>query len=215
MKKRNNFYIICRFLLFVAFKILFFFKSSGRENLPKTGGCIIASNHLSYLDPIVLSIASPRILTFMSKQELFKNPFFAKLISALNAFPLERGSADLKSIRFAINKLKDEGTLIIFPEGTRSTSGQIKEGQSGVSMLAVKSKALVVPTYIEGTDIALSTGSKKIRFFVPLSVHFGKPMDFNPGSSSKEKLKEEYQQFSRDIIAEIQKLKNAKSSCNA
>ncbi len=214
MKKTNKFYIFCRFLLFISFKTLFFFKSSGRENLPKKGGCIIASNHLSYLDPIVLSIASPRILSFMAKQELFENPFFGGLISALNAFPLERGTADLKSIRFAINKLKDEGTLIIFPEGTRSTSGKIKEGQAGVSMLAVKSKSPVVPTYIEGTDIALPSGSKKIRFFVPLSVHFGKPMYFTPGPS-KEKLKEEYQQFSRDIIAEIQKLKIAKSSCNA
>ena len=194
--------------------MLFFFKSSGRKNLPKSGGCIIASNHLSYLDPIVLSIASPRIVSFMAKQELFKNPFFAKLISTLNAFPLERGSADLKSIRFAINKLKDEGTLIIFPEGTRSTSGQIKEGQAGVSMLAAKANAPVVPTFIEGTDLALSAGSKKIKFFVPLSVHFGKPMYFKP-LLSKDKLKEEYQQFSRDIIAEIQKLKSVKSTCKA
>ncbi|MFH1092701.1 MAG: lysophospholipid acyltransferase family protein [Candidatus Omnitrophota bacterium] len=208
MKKRNNFYIFCRFLLFVTFKMLFFFKSSGKEYLPKNGGCIIASNHLSYLDPIVLSIASPRILSFMAKQELFKNPIFSKLITALNSFPLERGSADLKSIRFAINKLKDEGTLIIFPEGTRSVSGQINEGQAGVSMLAAKAKVPVIPTLIKGTDIALAVGSKKIRLFVPLSVHFGKPLYFTSGSD-KDKLKEEYYQFSRDIIAEIQKLKSA------
>ncbi|MCG2712056.1 MAG: 1-acyl-sn-glycerol-3-phosphate acyltransferase [Candidatus Omnitrophica bacterium] len=214
MKKRNNFYIFCRFLLFIIFKMLFFFKSSGRENLPEKGGCIIASNHLSYLDPIVLSIASPRMLTFMAKQELFKNPFFSRLITALNSFPLERGSADLKSIRFAINKLKSDGTLIIFPEGTRSTSGQINEGQSGVSMLAAKANVPVVPTLIKGTDIALAAGSKKIRFFVPLSVHFGKLMYFKP-SSSKDNLKDEYHQFSRDIIAEIQKLKSIKSACKA
>ncbi len=214
MKKRNNFYIFCRFLLFISFKMLFFFKSSGRENVPQKGGCIIASNHLSHLDPIVLSIASPRMVSFMAKRELFKNPFFGKLISALNAFPLERGSADLKSIRFAINKLKDEGVLIIFPEGTRSTNGQINAGFSGVSMLAAKANVPVVPTFIEGTDIALAAGSKKIRFFVPLSVHFAKPMCFKP-KASKEKLKEEYQRFSRDVIAEIQKLKSIKSACNA
>lgn len=194
MKKRNNFYIFCRFLLFISFKMLFFFKCSGRGNLPKKGGCIIASNHLSYLDPIVLSIASPRIVSFMSKQELFKNPFFAKLISALNAFPLERGSADLKSIRFAINKLKSEGTLIIFPEGSRSTSGQINEGQAGVSMLAAKAKVPVIPTFIEGTDIALSAGSKKIKFFVPLSVHFGKAMNFK-ASLPKDKIKRNTSSF--------------------
>jgi len=214
METRNNFYIVCRFLLFILFKTLFFFKCSGRENLPKKGGCIIASNHLSHLDPIVLSIASPRMVSFMAKKELFENPFFGKLISALNAFPLERGSADLKSIRFAINKLKDEGTLIIFPEGTRSTNGQINAGLSGVSMLAAKAKVPVVPTFIKGTDIALGAGTKKIRFFVPLSVHFGKPMCFSQ-RSSKDKLKEEYAQFSSDIIAEIQKLKSIKSACKA
>ena len=212
MKKKSNiFYIICRFLLFITFKLFFFFKATGRKNLPKRGGCIIASNHLSYLDPIVLSIASPRILSFMSKQELFENRFFSRLISALNAFPLERGSADLTSIRFAINTLKNEGTLIIFPEGTRSVSGKINEGQAGVSMLAAKSKAPVVPTFIEGTDIALSAGTKKIKLFIPLSVHFGKPMYFKK-KIEKEKLKQEYMEFSKEIISEIQKLKSAKSS---
>lgn len=212
MEKRNNFYIFCRFILFLIFKSLFFFKSSGRENLPKKGGCIIASNHLSYLDPIVLSLGSTRMLTFMAKKELFRNPFFSWLITALNSFPLERGSADLKSIRFAINKLKQEGTLIIFPEGTRSTSGQINEGQGGVSMLAAKAKVPVVPTLIMGTDIALAAGSKKVKFFVPLSVHFAKPMYFT-SKAGKDNLKEEYLQFSKDIIAEIQKLKCIKSTC--
>lgn len=211
MKSRYIFYKFCRFLLLITFKILFFFKCSGAEKLPKTGGCIIASNHLSYLDPIVLSIASPRVLSFMSKRELFTNPFFGKLISALNAFPLERGSADLKSIRFAINKLKNEGTLIIFPEGTRSKSGRINAGQAGVSMLAAKSKMPVVPAFIKGTDTALSAGSKKIKFFVPLSVHFSKPLYFN-SKLPKDKLKEEYQKFSNDIIAEIQNLKSINSA---
>lgn len=211
MKKRYRFYKICRFLLFITFKVLFSFRSRGAENLPKKDGCIIASNHLSYLDPIVLSIASPRVLSFMSKQELFKNPFFSKLIRSLNAFPLERGSADLKSIRFAINKLKSEGTLIIFPEGTRSTSGTIKQGQAGVSMLAAKSKMPVIPTFIKGTDIALAAGSKKIKFFVPLSVHFGKPMYFTQGLP-KDQLKEEYLNFSNKIISEIQNLKSIKSA---
>jgi 1-acyl-sn-glycerol-3-phosphate acyltransferase len=86
----------------------------------------------------VLSVACPRILSFMSKEELFRNKLFARLISALNAFPLHRGTADLKSIRFAINKLKEGDTLIIFPEGTRSTSGAVNEGHEGVAMLAAK-----------------------------------------------------------------------------
>lgn len=206
MKKSNNFYIFCRFLLFIFLKTFFFFKSSGRENLPKKGGCIIASNHLSYFDPIVLSVASPRILSFMSKKELFKQRFFARLITALNAFPLERDTADLKSIRFAINLLKDGGTLIIFPEGTRSRGGDIKDPLPGVSMLAAKAKVPVIPTFIEGTDNAMPVEKKKICFFKPISVQFSKPLFFTQKESNSN-LKADYERFSQEIIAEIKKIK--------
>lgn len=214
MKKNNIFYIICRFFLYVFLKMFFFFKTTGRKNLPRRGGCIIASNHLSYFDPIVLSVASPRILSFMAKQELFeKGWFFPGLIRALNAFPLQRGSADMKSIRFAINTLKNGGTLIIFPEGTRSKEGKVIEPQAGVSMLAAKANVPVIPTLIEGTDMAIPVHAKKISLFKPIDVHFSKPMFFREFRKNGE-LKAEYSRFSKAIIDEIKLLKKTKSACN-
>ncbi|MBU1088075.1 MAG: 1-acyl-sn-glycerol-3-phosphate acyltransferase [Candidatus Omnitrophica bacterium] len=206
---KNSFYLFCRFMLFVNLKLLFFFKVKGRSFVPKHGGCIIASNHLSYLDPIVLSVASPRILSFMAKKELFSQhgKFFKWLITALNAFPLERGTADLKAIRFAINKLKAGHCLIVFPEGTRSSSGEVRDPQAGVSMLAAKANVPVIPAFITGSDKALPAKSKKVVFFTPMSVSFGPALMFKP-DADKNDIKADYQMFSNQIIQQIRLLEN-------
>ena len=177
--------------------------------MPKKGGCIIASNHLSYLDPIVLAVGSPRILSFMAKKELFSHHglVFKWVISALNAFPLDRGNADLKAMRFAINKLKQGNTLIIFPEGTRSRSGEVKDAQAGVGMLAAKADVVVIPAYIKGSDKALPAETKKISFFSPISVIFGPALKFRKDDSSKD-IKAQYQAFSSEIIKQIKELEN-------
>jgi len=206
---KNSFYLFCRLMLFIKLKTLFFFKVKGSGFVPPKGGCIIASNHLSYLDPIVLAVASPRILSFMAKKELFSEhgKFFKWIITALNAFPLERGTADLKAIRFAINKLKNGHCLIVFPEGTRSTSGEVKDPESGVSMLAAKANVPVIPAFITGSDKALPAKSKKISFFSPMSVRFGKALTFKPGASRND-LKDDYQKFSKQIIDQIRILED-------
>lgn len=206
----NSFYLFCRFILFIHLKILFFFKIKGQSFVPPRGGCIIASNHLSYLDPIVLAVASPRVLSFMAKKELFSQhgAFFKWIITALNAFPLERGAADLKAIRFAINKLKKGHTLIVFPEGTRSTTGQVRDAQAGISMLAARANVPVIPAFITGSDKALPAKSKKISFFTPMSVSFGPALTFK-NEGSKKDLKAEYQSFSNQILKQIRILEQA------
>ncbi|MFH1061814.1 MAG: lysophospholipid acyltransferase family protein [Candidatus Omnitrophota bacterium] len=208
---KNSFYLFCRFMLFILLKILFFFRVQGRGFVPPRGGCIIASNHLSYLDPVVLSVASPRILSFMAKKELFSEhgKFFKWLITTLNAFPLERGTADLKAIRFAINKLKTGHCLIVFPEGTRGSSGEVKNPQAGVSMLAAKANVLVIPAFITGTDNALPAKSKKIALFTPMNVKFGPALTFKQ-DLSKNDIKADYQMFSNQIVEQIKQLGNKK-----
>ena len=208
MKNNDAFYLFCRFMLFLFFSVFFRFRTTGGGKIPRTGGGIIASNHLSYLDPIILSIGSPRILSFMAKRELFEgNGFFSWLIRALNAFPIERDKADLKAIRVAIDKLKNQSaTMIIFPEGTRSLTGEIGPAQSGMGMLAAKSGAWVVPALIIGTNAALPSHSKKLKFFEKIEVHFGDPVYFSqvyPESGTKEN----YQSFSDLVVEGIKKIK--------
>jgi len=206
-KRKNMFYIISRFVLFIVLKLFFFFKVTGREFIPKSGGCIIASNHLSYLDPVVLSVASTRILNFMAKEDLFRgNWFFKKLITVLNAFPIQRGKNDLKAIRLAIDKLKAGDALIIFPEGTRSATGDLKQGESGVSMLAAKAGVPVIPVLIVGTERAMPIKSKNFFLFTPIQVHFAAPLEFKAGPQGA-KVKDAYQKFSDELIESIKQIK--------
>ncbi|MCP4650019.1 MAG: 1-acyl-sn-glycerol-3-phosphate acyltransferase [PVC group bacterium] len=209
-KESKKFYLVVKVFLFILFKMIYFFKSTGRKHIPKAGGCIIASNHLSHLDPIVLSLGSPRILSFLAKQDLFKG-VFGKVITALNAFPVQRGKGDLKAIRISLDKLKRGNVLIVFPEGTRSVNGDIKKNaEAGVGLLAAKADVPVVPTFIMGSDKALPAQSKKVLFFTPISIHFAEPLTFH-GLGLDPKDKKSYQIFSNKVLECIQELKNKNS----
>lgn len=155
------------------FKVLFRFRVKGREHIPRKGAFILASNHVSYLDPIALGVACPRKLNFMAKQELFVNPWFSKLMSAVCAFPIKRDSADLFALKEAMRRLKSGKALVLFPEGSRRFDGTSAEPQAGIGFLAAKLNVPVVPAWIKGTAVALPKGAKSIKP-VKVSVYFGK-----------------------------------------
>jgi 1-acyl-sn-glycerol-3-phosphate acyltransferase len=152
-----------RAITYILSSILFPIEVSGTENVPKNGGFILASNHLSNLDPVVLGIACPRELYFMAKEELFKNKFFGWIVSNCNAFPVKRGRADLSAIKEAIELVNQGRVLLIFPEGGRQQAGTLGEAEKGIGFLASKSEAPIVPAFIRGTDKALPIGSKTIK----------------------------------------------------
>jgi len=124
----------------------------GREHIPKSGGLIVASNHVSYFDPPLVGTAAVRELHFLAKEELFRPPVFGSLIRAYNAIPIRRGVADLSGLAKAIEVLRSGKALIVFPEGTRSRDGQLRSARPGVGMLAVGTDALIVPCSITGSD---------------------------------------------------------------
>src|SRR6476646_10569509 len=95
----------------------------GKENVPRTGAAIVVSNHLSMIDPFVVSFGAHRLLNFMGKEELFRIPFVGFLGRKLGAFPVDRSRRDAASMRIAFTILKKGEVLGMFPEGTRSTSG--------------------------------------------------------------------------------------------
>jgi 1-acyl-sn-glycerol-3-phosphate acyltransferase len=144
-------------------KIFFGLEVKGRENIPKKGGFIVAGNHVSYLDPIVLGVASPRRLYFMAKQELFVKPFFSWGLLAVGAFPVKRDSADLSAIKQAIHRVRQGNGLALFPEGSRRFDGVHMEPYAGIGFLAAKLNVPVVPVFIRGTEIALPKNAKFIR----------------------------------------------------
>jgi len=155
MKGTPLWYSLLRKLAIVVFKIFFAIKIQGKENIPPRGGVILASNHLSYLDPIILGILVPRRMNFIAKEELFENFFFRLLITKLGAFPVERERMDRTAYQKILDLLKKEEIVVLFPEGTRSVNGKIGQLQSGTARIALKTNVPLVPIIIQGTDKAL------------------------------------------------------------
>lgn len=166
-------YSISRSILLFILRLFFRFQVKGKEFLPRNGGFILASNHVSNLDPIALGCASFRALDFMAKQELFSVPVFGRLISLVRAFPVKRNNADLSAMKEAMRRIRAGAGLVLFPEGTRKISEAASEIQSGVGFLAAKLGVPVVPAFIKGTDAALPKGAKFIKP-AQISVYFGR-----------------------------------------
>ncbi len=168
-----------------VFGFFFRIKIKGAENIPKEGGFILASNHLSYLDPAVLAIACPREVNFMAKKELFNIPLLSNLISALGAFPVKRNTADISALKEAMKRVNAGNGLLVFPEGSRKEGSTDLEPQAGIGFLAAKINALVIPAFISGTENALPKGSKFIKS-AKVSVTFGKQISIERGMPYKE-----------------------------
>lgn len=154
---------IARSLSYLLLRIFCGFEIRGQEHVPLKGGFILAGNHKSYLDPVAFAAACPRALSFMARDSLFQRPVFGAFIRALQAFPLKRNAADLSAIKEAVRRLKTGRGLLVFPEGTRTPDGRMKNAEAGVGFLARKAGVPVVPAYIEGSDVVMPRGSKGIR----------------------------------------------------
>ncbi|MCU0651286.1 MAG: 1-acyl-sn-glycerol-3-phosphate acyltransferase [Candidatus Omnitrophica bacterium] len=166
-------YNLGRFLSFVFLKLFCNFTVSGREFVPAKGGFLLATNHASNADPLVIGAACPKPLHFMAKVELFKDPFFSWVLREVHAFPVKRGTGDIHAIREAIRRVRAGGGLLIFPEGGRSQDGQIGQGHEGIGFLAEKLNVPIVPAYIRGTDKVLPRGSSRVSA-ARVTVSFGK-----------------------------------------
>lgn len=150
-----TFYEIARAIIRTSLKIKSY-KVEGLEHFPARGPVIVAANHVSFWDPVLVGCALQRQIYFMAKEELFKIPIFGKLLTKLGAFPVKRGQGDIAAIRKSLAILKEGKVLGIFPEGTRSKSGEIQEAMSGIVLIMEKSKAPIVPVKVYGTKGLLS-----------------------------------------------------------
>ncbi len=151
-----------------VYKLFYNFHIEGVENIPQDKPLVMASNHRSYADPVILTMPMKLPVTYMAKEELFqKNKLFAWFITMLGAFPVKRGAGDMKVIDDAVDILNSGKHLVIFPEGTRSKDGKVGKGKTGVALIAAKSGADVLPCGIifEG---------EKLHFRSKLTLRFGK-----------------------------------------
>lgn len=169
------FYSVCVKIVRFAMRFCFRIKTFGRENVPKSGGVILAINHKSVMDPVMIGITAPRRLNFMAKAELFENKFFGALIAKLGAFPIHRGAGDVAAMKTAFKILDGEGTMLIFPEGGRVKKGVRKKAKTGVVMIARKKHVPVIPVYIEGD----------YKWMHRITVTYGTPVSFDEYGNEK------------------------------
>lgn len=147
--------------------LLYPWRVTGKENVPKEGAVILCSNHLSNWDPGFLILCLPRRVCFMAKAELFRFKPMGKLLSYLfGAFPVARGKGDTGALHMAEEVLERGEILGIFPEGTRSRDGRMLRFKSGVALIAARSGASIVPCGID----------RRARLFHRVNIRIGKPI---------------------------------------
>jgi len=151
------------------------FRVFGLENLPREGGVLLASNHQSVLDPVLVAMVLPREMHFMARRTLFRNPVFRAIIVRYNAFAIERDTADVKGVKIAIARLEAGNILLVFPEGTRTGDGSIGRMKPGIGMLAERAAVPIVPVLIDGAYEVLPKGALFPRLG-RISIVFGKPL---------------------------------------
>ncbi len=161
----------------------------------------MASNHTSYLDPLVLGGVSTRRVRFMAREGLFKIPLLKTFIKIFS-FPIRRDKPHPSAIKEAVQRLRRGELIVMFPEGSRSVDGNLLEAKRGLSVIAAISTTPVVPTFIGGTEKALPVGARLLRPS-KITVIFGTPLALH-----KEETEKQFQErLNRDIIKEIENLK--------
>jgi 1-acyl-sn-glycerol-3-phosphate acyltransferase len=159
-------YWLIRGILGLMLRLVYRVKIMGDYRLDNVEGCIVFSNHASYLDPIVIGCLLKRQVRFMAKKELFETPVIGFFVKRLGAFPVKRGEADLSAVKTAIRVLKNGEVLGIFPEGTRNKGSGFLDAEPGLSMIAIKSKVPVVPMAVVSD----------YRVFCPITLIIGQPV---------------------------------------
>ena len=170
--------------------------SFGEENIPEKGAFILATNHISALDPVMIISRCPRTLHFMAKDELFKNPVFASFLKKMNVFPVKRQTSDKRALEFAKRIISSGWVLGIFPEGSRIKDASPKRAKNGVSYLAAKTKADVLPV-----SIYKAPGVRKLR--PQITIRFGKLIKNSELGFSEEYSQQKIRESSEKIMSAI------------
>src|SRR5919202_2124777 len=176
-------YTLAWWIVGFVFRVVWRPRIIGVENVPRTGAVIIASNHQSFIDSVVIPIAVPRRVRFLAKAEYFEGKGLrgrgtAAFFHLIDAVPVRRtGNRDsMRSLESALEVLREGTAFGIYPEGTRSRDGRLYRGRTGVGWLALTSGAPVVPVGLTGTDRVQPVGARGVRI-APVRVRFGPPVD--------------------------------------
>jgi 1-acyl-sn-glycerol-3-phosphate acyltransferase len=181
---------------------LFPLRVEGDEHLPADGAAIIAANHVSFFDSVVLSLAVRRPVSFVGKAEYLDSWKTRRLFPALGMIPVHRGSPRQAygALQVAAEVLQADELFAVYPEGTRSPDGSLHDGRNGVGHLSMTTGTAVIPAGIIGTDRIQPRGARLPRPFRKATVRFGAPID--PGRYDGSR-RERRRRITRDVMSAI------------
>lgn len=195
-------YTLVRALALLALKVLCRLRAEGNEHVPERGGVLLAANHVSYVDPVVVGCAVRRRLHYLAKEELFRRPAAGWLLRQLQAFPISRNQAEPSVLKRTLALLRRGEAVLVFPEGTRGDGRRLLPGKAGAGLLALRSACPVVPIYHEGGAAVLPRGSVVPRP-APVRVRIGPPLRFSAAAAGEP---HRYEAVSQEIMAAIARL---------
>lgn len=150
------------------------FRATGREHVPRSGGALLVSNHLSHLDVFVLGLLLPRPLNYVARSSLFI-PVLGPFIRSVGGFPIQREGMGAQGLKETLRRIKNGGIVTLFPEGTRSRDGELADLKAGIAVLAARTRVPVVPAAVAGTFEAWPR-SRRVPGCHPVRVHYGQPI---------------------------------------
>jgi 1-acyl-sn-glycerol-3-phosphate acyltransferase len=179
-------YGIVIFLVWSFCKIFYRLKVFGIENFI-SGPAILAANHASFLDPPVVAVSCPEEIHFLAKESLFKQRFLGKLIRKLNTHPLSGRAGDIKVFRLIGQLLKEGEKVLLFPEGSRSETGELGEILPGIGFLVQMNRVPIIPVYVHGAFHIWRRDKKLPKLFGKVRCVFGSPIHFQEFSHLSKK----------------------------
>ncbi len=193
---------IIRFLIRLILPLIARVELHGLENLPKTGGFVIAANHLGRLDTAILFYAVDREDVILPTAEKYKNHWlYGRLTRAVGGFFIDRFNPDISAVREVLRRMKNGGVLVIAPEGTRSKTRSLQEGKPGVVFFAARTGVPVVPVAMTGTEDRLVAGNLKSLRRTHIVIRAGEP--FTLAAARGERREALLQQQTDEIMCRI------------
>jgi len=182
-------------------RLLFSFKVTGRDKIPNAGGCILAMNHESYLDPPLAGMCCRRPIYFLARKTLLEWPILGPIFPKLNVIPVDQDRADMSALKTIIKLVKAGECTIVFPEGSRTLDGNLLPAQPGLGLIIAKTLAPVVPMRIFGAHQAMPRGGKGIRLH-PIRIVVDDPVHFTEADLEGHG-RDLYQRLSERVMSRI------------
>jgi 1-acyl-sn-glycerol-3-phosphate acyltransferase len=206
MTDASLWYRFCRGIYWIYFRLYHRGRVIGRDNVPDTGGIILAGNHVSFLDPPLFGAACRRGIYFLARDTLFRHRLANWLLRSWNVLPMNRDRGDIGAMRAVLRMLAEGKGVVMFPEGTRSPDGQLQRARAGIGMVVARARVPVVPMRIFGADRAMPRG-KTVPRPAQMTIVFGEPFTYpfpaNFDELRGDALKAVYQDIGDEIMRRI------------